>query len=160
MESSFLTGDQALSLWSGSTDSKKLDYWRTNPQFSLSVMSESATPWIEAGQASLSITNSRSSLRLASIKSVMPSNHSWGWGLHKWHKCPCKRDPRSLPWLFCCMRTQPRQPSMNQEEGSYQTLNRLAPWSSPSQASEFREINVHCLSHPYCGIFVIAVGQQ
>ena len=34
-----------------------------------------ATPWITAHQASLSITNSRSSLRLSSIKSVMPSSH-------------------------------------------------------------------------------------
>ena len=33
------------------------------------------TPWIAAGQASLSITNSRSSLRLKSINSVMPSSH-------------------------------------------------------------------------------------
>ena len=34
-----------------------------------------ATPWIAAHQASLSITNSRSSLRLMSIESVMPSSH-------------------------------------------------------------------------------------
>ena len=34
-----------------------------------------ATPWITARQASLSITNSRSSLKLMSIKSVMPSSH-------------------------------------------------------------------------------------
>ena len=34
-----------------------------------------ATPWIAACQASLSITNSRSSLKLMSIESVMPSNH-------------------------------------------------------------------------------------
>ena len=33
------------------------------------------TPWIAAHQASLSVTNSRSSLRLASIESVMPSSH-------------------------------------------------------------------------------------
>ena len=33
------------------------------------------TPWIAAGQASLSITNSRSSLRLTSIESVLPSSH-------------------------------------------------------------------------------------
>ena len=33
------------------------------------------TPWIAACQASLSITNSQSSLRLTSIKSVMPSSH-------------------------------------------------------------------------------------
>ena len=34
-----------------------------------------ATPWIAARQASLSITNSRSSLRRTSIESVMPSSH-------------------------------------------------------------------------------------
>ena len=34
-----------------------------------------ATPWIAAHQASLSITNSLSSLRLTSIESVMPSSH-------------------------------------------------------------------------------------
>ena len=33
------------------------------------------TPWISARQASLSITNSRSSLRLTSVESVMPSSH-------------------------------------------------------------------------------------
>ena len=44
-------------------------------QFSHSVASDSATPWTSARQASLSITNSWSSLRLMSIESVMPSNH-------------------------------------------------------------------------------------
>ena len=34
-----------------------------------------ATPWLAARQASLSITNSRSSLKLMSIESVMPSSH-------------------------------------------------------------------------------------
>ena len=34
-----------------------------------------ATPWIAARQATLSITNSRSSLKLKSIESVMPSSH-------------------------------------------------------------------------------------
>ena len=33
------------------------------------------TPWTAARQASLSITNSQSSLRLMSIESVMPSSH-------------------------------------------------------------------------------------
>ena len=33
------------------------------------------TPWIATRQASLSITNSQSSLKLVSIESVMPSNH-------------------------------------------------------------------------------------
>ena len=34
-----------------------------------------ATPWIVACQASLSITNSQSSLKLTSIESVVPSSH-------------------------------------------------------------------------------------
>ena len=38
-------------------------------------MSDSATPWTVAHQASLSITNSRSLLGLMSIESVMASNH-------------------------------------------------------------------------------------
>ena len=42
---------------------------------SLSRVRLFATPWIAAHQASLSITNSRSSLRLSSIESVMPSTH-------------------------------------------------------------------------------------
>ena len=42
---------------------------------SLSRVRLFATPWIAAREASLSITNSRSSLRLMSIKSVMPSSH-------------------------------------------------------------------------------------
>ena len=44
-------------------------------QFSLSVMSDSVTSWTAARQASLSITNSWSLLRLKSIESVMPSSH-------------------------------------------------------------------------------------
>ena len=42
---------------------------------SLSCVRLFATPWITARQASLSITNSQSSLRLKSIESVMPSSH-------------------------------------------------------------------------------------
>ena len=42
---------------------------------SLSHVRLFATPWITAPQASLSITNSRSSLKLMSIESVMPSSH-------------------------------------------------------------------------------------
>ena len=54
-------------------------YSHPSPQFS-SVQSLSrvrlfATPWIAACQASLSITNSRSSLKLMSIEAVMPSSH-------------------------------------------------------------------------------------
>ena len=44
-------------------------------QFSCSVVSDSVTPWAAVCQASLSITNSQSLLKLMSIKSVMPSIH-------------------------------------------------------------------------------------
>ena len=42
---------------------------------SLSRVQLFATPWITAREAFLSITNSRSSLKLTSIESVMPSSH-------------------------------------------------------------------------------------
>ena len=42
---------------------------------SLSRVRLFATPWTAARHASLSITNSQSSLRLPSIESVMPSSH-------------------------------------------------------------------------------------
>ena len=44
-------------------------------QFNRSVVSDSATPWTSARQASLSITNSWSPPKPMPIKSVMPSNH-------------------------------------------------------------------------------------
>ena len=55
---------------------------------SLSHVQLFATPWTAACQASLSITNSESLLKLMSIKSVMPSNH-----LILWH-------PLLLPSIF------------------------------------------------------------
>ena len=42
---------------------------------SLSRVRLFATPWTAAHQASLSVTNSQSLLKLMSIESVMPSNH-------------------------------------------------------------------------------------
>ena len=44
-------------------------------QFSCSVVIDSEIPWTSIRQASLSITNSRSLLKLISIESVVPSNH-------------------------------------------------------------------------------------
>ena len=48
-------------------------------QFSCSVVSDSATPWTVACQASLSVTSSQNSLKLMSIESVMSSNHLILW---------------------------------------------------------------------------------
>ena len=51
-------------------------FWKgSSVQFSCSVVSNSATPWTAACQASLSITNSRSLLKLICIEFVMPFNH-------------------------------------------------------------------------------------
>ena len=49
--------------------------YSTHSVQSLSCVWLFATPWIAACQASLSITNSRSSLKLTSIELVMPSSH-------------------------------------------------------------------------------------
>ena len=50
-------------------------YYQFSSAQSLSHVGLFATPWITARQASLSITNSQSSLRFTSIESVMPSSH-------------------------------------------------------------------------------------
>ena len=52
-----------------------LHYKLSSLQFSRSAVSDSATPWMAARQASLSITNSRSLPKLMSIESVIPSNY-------------------------------------------------------------------------------------
>ena len=51
------------------------DNFLASVQFSCSVVSDFVTPWTAAYQASLSITNSWSLLKLMSVELVMPSNH-------------------------------------------------------------------------------------
>ena len=50
-------------------------WWIRSSVQSLSHVWLSTTTWTAAHQASLSITNSRSLLKLKSVESVMPSNH-------------------------------------------------------------------------------------
>ena len=57
-----------------------------------------ATPWIPARQASLSITNSRSSPKLLSIESVMPSSH-----LILCRLSPPAPNPSQHQSLFCAV---------------------------------------------------------
>ena len=66
----------------GQTADGHIRYWKVKPVvtqfssvYSLSHVRLFATPWITAHQASLSITKSRSLLKLMSIESVMPSSH-------------------------------------------------------------------------------------
>ena len=56
------------------SESLLLKYFEFQVQ-SLSLVRLFVTPWTAAHQASLSITNSQSSLKLMSIELVMPSNH-------------------------------------------------------------------------------------
>ena len=68
-------------MWRDNTDIRQLfktglnNLHKIRSDKSLSRVWLFATPWIAAHQASLSITNSRSSLRLTCIESVMPSSH-------------------------------------------------------------------------------------
>ena len=52
-----------------------MNYVQFSSVQSLSCVQLFATPWTAAHQASLSITNTQSLLKLMSIESVMPSNH-------------------------------------------------------------------------------------
>ena len=60
--------------WGNSGNSDRL-YFQFSSVQSFSHVRLFATPWIIARQASLSITNSWSSLKIMSIESVMPSSH-------------------------------------------------------------------------------------
>ena len=63
---------QVLSIWA---TRETLYMFHFSSVQSLSHIQLFATPWTAACQASLSITNSGSLLKLMSIESVMPSNH-------------------------------------------------------------------------------------
>ena len=64
-----------FNILSQSSDLTDLNLLPFSSVHSLSRVQLFVTPWITAHQASLSITNSRSSLKLMSIESVMPSSH-------------------------------------------------------------------------------------
>ena len=94
---------------SGLDSQKEMDYWRATmiDIFSQSVQSLNrvrlfVTPWIAACQASLSITNSRSLLKLMSIESVMAIQPS---------------HPLSSP--------SPPAPNPSQHQGLFQWVNSL-----------------------------------
>ena len=72
------------------TTFQKYIFWRLSSVQSLSHVQLFVTPWIAACQASLSITNSWSLLKLMSTELVMPSSHLILWhppqhkGLFQW----------------------------------------------------------------------------
>ena len=71
VKTQFSIAERPLTLRIGSIRS----FWTVVVEKSLSFVWLFATPWISACQASLSITNSWSLLKLMSIQLVMPSNH-------------------------------------------------------------------------------------
>ena len=73
--------------WAQSKDTKNTAMtWTSSVQFSCSFVSDAVTPWTAARQASLSITNSVSLLKLMFIESVMSSfsviPFAGVWGSH------------------------------------------------------------------------------
>ena len=104
-------------LWSNFPSIKNKGIWKnkqiSSVQFSCSVVSDSVTLWTAAHQASLSITNSWSLLKLMSVASVMPSkyfifcffpspltfNLSQHQGLFQ-RVCPCIRWPKYWSFSF------------------------------------------------------------
>ena len=73
-ELSFIWGKMRIIAWEAPSQIAVNSVQFSSVQ-SLSCVQVFATPWITARQASLSISNSQSSLRLMSIESVMPSSH-------------------------------------------------------------------------------------
>ena len=73
------SAEEGAESWAGAFEPGVcLRHRRDTPFSSVQLLSRFllfATPWTAACQASLSITNSQSLLKLMSIKSVMPSNH-------------------------------------------------------------------------------------
>ena len=72
---SLLTGESSTTASQPKLPSSCVSPTSTESGQSLSHVQLLATPWTAARQASLSITNSWSLLKLMSIESVMPSNH-------------------------------------------------------------------------------------
>ena len=73
MKSKQRFGISVFQIWSLSVCSEGIAQWE-KLQYSCSVIANFATPWTVSCQASLSITNFWSLLKLMSIKLVMPSN--------------------------------------------------------------------------------------
>lgn len=76
---------------------------------------------------------------------------SQGWGPHKWDEYTDKESQR-FPSPVHPMRTQQRQPSMNQEEGPHQRLNLSVPWSLTSASGTVNNKFLLLTSYPVCGI--------
>ena len=75
MNVSFVTIPYRVEAQSFYYKSCSLHIWLISSVQLLSHVRLFATPWTASQQASLSITNSRSLLKLMSIESMMPSNH-------------------------------------------------------------------------------------
>ena len=73
--SAVITGLEKVSFHSNPKERQCQRMFKLNSVQSISHVRLFPTPWTAASQVSLSITNSRSLLKLTSVESVMPSNH-------------------------------------------------------------------------------------
>ena len=105
-------------------------------QFSHSVTSDSGSPWTAAHQASLSISNSQSSLKLMSIdpvmESVMPSNHL----------IPC-RPLLLLPSIFPSIRVFSNESVLYIRCPKYWSFS-ISPSNEYSELISFRLVGFPC----------------
>ena len=86
-----------------------------------------ATPWTAARQASRSITNTRSLIKLMSIESVMPSNHL----------IPCR--PLLLPSIFPSIRVFSNESALRMTWPKYWTFSfSISPSNEYSGLISFR----------------------
>ena len=103
---------------------------------SLSCVQLFATPWIAARQATLSITNSRSSSKLTSIESVMPSSHL----ILFWAPSPPAPNPsQHQSFLMSQLFTWGGKRYIQSKHQSYQSAEKLVIWNSVTRGSRFKD---------------------
>ena len=115
---------------------------------SLSRVRFFATPWSAAHQASLSITNSRSSLRLTFIKSVIPSTHSSS-------VVPFSSCPQSLPASesFPVSLSELRELVMDREVWRAEIHGVAKSWTRLSNWTELKVLWVLGIYGIYCDMW-------
>ena len=121
-------------------------YTKSSVQFSCSVMSDSLQPHgLRHAQASLSITNSQSLLKLLSIESVMPSNH-----LIFCH--PLLLPPSIFPSIrvFSNESYTRKPPFKKKNDGGWESSRLVSMWRCWEGCSLWRTRKVHATSHTPC----------
>ena len=127
-----MTRDQALSLWSRSTDSKALDYQRINPRdYQIVRTHTKETTWIWPGITQPPVAPvQEASSKQQTKQRHKPSHHQTGLPLHsalpmrgKTSKQTNKNSAQISPYMKLTQTTGPTLEGRNQKE------ERIQPWS-------------------------------